>query len=179
MPSGSWWNSQKTARRTAETPKSSRFDCFSGVSAVLPAVFRLFTATCSASFSAVFRLFSMSGIWRLCRWPQRLQPESSSQKMCHPTKLHHLKELMPLDQFAAITFLPHFGEAKKIHCPIHKNCRPEIHYFGIILCNWCPIWAAETIILDKFNSGKCSLWSSLPTSSVSSGKNLPKIFSDN
>ena len=29
--------------------------------------------TYSAPFSAVFRLFSISGTWHLCRWPQRLQ----------------------------------------------------------------------------------------------------------
>ena len=33
--------------------------------------------THSAPLSAVFRLFSTSGIWHLCRWPQRLQPRES------------------------------------------------------------------------------------------------------
>ena len=62
-------NSRKNSRKTPEKqPKSSQNSCFSGVSAVFPAVFRLFTVTHSAPFSAVFRLFSMSGIWHLCRW---------------------------------------------------------------------------------------------------------------
>ena len=78
-------NSRKTAekgewvRQTAEKqpekqpkhPKNSCFDCFSGVSAVFPAVFRLLY--CGPTRNA-FRLFSMSGISHLCRWPRRLQP---------------------------------------------------------------------------------------------------------
>ena len=84
-------NSRKTAEKgagwvTVNQPKNSQekrpkhptkknqsgcffgwFDCF----------FRLFsscfTVTHPAPFSAVFWLFSMSGIWHLCRWPQRLQ----------------------------------------------------------------------------------------------------------
>ena len=61
-------NNRKTAGRTAE--KTVETAVFWGVSAVLPAGF---TVTHSAPFSALFRLFSMSGIWHLCRWPQRLQ----------------------------------------------------------------------------------------------------------
>ena len=84
-------NSRKTAEKGAERvtvkqPKNSRKNsrntrkncqngCFSGVSALF---FRLFfgclTVTRSAPFSAVFRLFPMSGIWHLCSWPQRSQP---------------------------------------------------------------------------------------------------------
>ena len=55
-------------------------------------VFRLFarlflgclTGTHSAPFSAVFQLFSMSGIWHLCRWPQRLQ-----ELFNHETKIRN------------------------------------------------------------------------------------------
>ena len=61
-------------------PKNSCFTCFCGVSAVLPNVFRLFTVTHSAPFSAVFRLFSMSGTWHLCGWPQRLQGKKELAK---------------------------------------------------------------------------------------------------
>ena len=50
-------------------------------------VFRLFcrlffgwlTLTHSAPLSAVFRLFSISGVWHLCRWLPRLQPENYFQ----------------------------------------------------------------------------------------------------
>ena len=45
MPCGSRWSSRKTAGKTAETPEKQLFwlvfGCFSGVSAVFPAVFRL------------------------------------------------------------------------------------------------------------------------------------------
>ena len=41
------------------------------------------------------------------------------------------------------------------------------------------MWASETIILGKFNLGKCSLWSSLSTSAVSSGKKITENISDN
>ena len=68
------------------------FGCFSAVGFRLffSAVFTDTSArTRSAPFSAVFQLFSMSGIWHLCRWPQRLQvwtngPESSSKVSPHP-----------------------------------------------------------------------------------------------
>ena len=85
-------NSRKTAEKGAEwvtvkppkkqpekqpkRPENSCFDCFSAVFRVFRLFFRLFfggfTVTHSAPFSAVFRLFSMSGIWHLCRWPRRL-----------------------------------------------------------------------------------------------------------
>ena len=64
--SGSRQNSRKTAGKTAETaekrPKNSQNSCFSGVSAVFPAVFGCFAATHSAPFWLFFRLFSMSGV---------------------------------------------------------------------------------------------------------------------
>ena len=65
--------------KTAEKqPKRVPSDCFLAVFQVFRLFFRLFigcfTVTHSALFSAVFRLFSMSGIWHLCRWPRRLQP---------------------------------------------------------------------------------------------------------
>ena len=71
----------KTAGKTAgkqpeKHPKNSQNNCFSGVSLF----FGCFTVTHSAPFSAVFRLFSMSGIWHLCSWPQRLQEK------CHKSK---------------------------------------------------------------------------------------------
>ena len=56
----------KNSRNTRKTVKTAVF--FSGVSAVLPAVFRLFYR--EPLGAAVFRLFSMPGIWHLCRWPQ-------------------------------------------------------------------------------------------------------------
>ena len=66
--------SRKNSRNTRKTPENSQNSCFSGASAVFPAVFRVFyrdpLGTLFGCFSAVFRL---SGIWHLCRWPQRLQ----------------------------------------------------------------------------------------------------------
>ena len=56
---------QEQPQEQPKHPKNSCFDCFSGVSAVLPAVFRLLAATRSAPFLAGFRLFSISGIWHL------------------------------------------------------------------------------------------------------------------
>ena len=63
-------NSRKNSRNTRKTIKTAVFRVFR-------LVFRLFfgclARTLSAPLSAVFRLFSMSGIWQLCRWPQRSQ----------------------------------------------------------------------------------------------------------
>ena len=59
-----------TAERQPENSRNSQNSCFSGVSAVLPAVFRLFARDPLGTF---FCLFSMLGIGHLCRWPQRLQ----------------------------------------------------------------------------------------------------------
>ena len=61
---------EKHPKNTRKQSKQLFFVCFG-------CFFRLFfgclTVTHSAPFSAVFRLFSMSGIWHLCRWPWRLQ----------------------------------------------------------------------------------------------------------
>ena len=83
-------NSRKTAEKGAEwvtvkQPKNSRNTRKTAVLTVFR-VFRLFfwlflgcfTVTHSAPFSAVFRLFSMLGIWHLCRWPQRAQCKKTS-----------------------------------------------------------------------------------------------------
>ena len=51
------------------------FGCFTGT---LP-------GTHSAPFSAVFRFFSMSGIWQLSSWPQRLQPKPGFMLCARPT----------------------------------------------------------------------------------------------
>ena len=56
---------QPKHRKTVKTLVFQLFRLFSGCLAA--------TVTHSAPFSAVLRLFSMSGIWHLCRWPQRLQ----------------------------------------------------------------------------------------------------------
>ena len=72
-------NSRKGCQQPEKHPKNSCFDCFSGVSGVFPAVFRLFYRDpLGTLFGCFFRLFSMSGIWHLCSWPQRLQPYQSS-----------------------------------------------------------------------------------------------------
>ena len=78
-------NSRKTAEKGAEwdtvkQPKNSRKNSRNTRKTVKIAVFRVFrlffrlffgcfTVFHSAPFSAVFRLFSMSGVWHLCRWP--------------------------------------------------------------------------------------------------------------
>ena len=54
---GAKWVTGKQPEEQPKHPKNSQNSCFSGVSAVLPAVFRLLTATHSAPFAAVFRLF--------------------------------------------------------------------------------------------------------------------------
>ena len=80
-------NSRKTAEKGAEwvtvkQPKNSRENSRNTRKTAVLTVFRVFrlfsrlffgcfTVTHSAPFSAVFRLFSMSGIWHLCSWPQR------------------------------------------------------------------------------------------------------------
>ena len=69
VPSGSLWNSQKTAGRTAETPEKRPkqlflgcFGCSSG----------RFSAVLQGPTRHPFRLFfRLSGIWHLCRWLQR------------------------------------------------------------------------------------------------------------
>ena len=72
-------NTRKTAVLTVFRVFRLFFQLFSGC----------FTMTHSAPFSAVFRLFSTSGIWHLCRWQQRLQhqgrigPSKPSQAVRH------------------------------------------------------------------------------------------------
>ena len=72
--------SRQTAGKTAETPEKhlkQLFLCFSRMFRLFfQRFFGLFDGTHSAPFSAVFRLFSVSGIWHLCRWRQRLQIKS-------------------------------------------------------------------------------------------------------
>ena len=69
----------KTAEKQPEKhPKHTKKTVKTAVFRVFRVFFRLFfgcfAVTHSAPFSAVFRLFSMSGIWHLYSWPQRLQP---------------------------------------------------------------------------------------------------------
>ena len=75
---------EKQPEKQPKHPKNSCFGCFSAVLRVFRLFFRLFfscfTVTHSAPFSAVFRLFSMLGIWHLCRWPRRLQSLSSKTR---------------------------------------------------------------------------------------------------
>ena len=61
------------ARPWKQPGNSRKGCCFSGVSAVLPAVFRLFYRDPLGTLFGCFSAVSMSGIWHLCRWPQRLQ----------------------------------------------------------------------------------------------------------
>ena len=99
-------NSRKTAERGAEwvtvkQPKNSRENSRNTRKKAVLTVFRVFrlfsrlffgcfTVTHSAPLSAVFRLFSMSGIWHLCSWPQRSQGESQK-----PHLKDHLSQLSP------------------------------------------------------------------------------------
>ena len=64
-------NSRKNTRNTRKTVKTAVFRVFR---VFFRLFFGCFTVTHTAPFSAVFRMLSMSGIWHLCRWPQRLQP---------------------------------------------------------------------------------------------------------
>ena len=58
VPSGSRYNSRKTAGKTPKHPKNSQNSCFSGVSAVFPAVFRLLSPWPTRHpFRLFFRLF--------------------------------------------------------------------------------------------------------------------------
>ena len=75
-------NSRKTAEKgcqvghgkTAEKqPENSRKTAVLTVFRVFRLSFRLFYCDPLGTLFGCFRLFSMSGIWRLCRWPQRLQ----------------------------------------------------------------------------------------------------------
>ena len=68
---------EKQPKKHPKHPKNTRKAIKTAVFRVFRLFFRLFlgcfTVSHSAPFSAVFRLFSMSGIWHLCRWPWRLQ----------------------------------------------------------------------------------------------------------
>ena len=93
-------NSRKTAEKGAEwvtvkQPKNSRKNTRNTRKTAVLTVFRVFrvffrlffgcfTVTHSAPFSAVFRLFSMSGIWHLCSWPQRFQPRKFPESFWDP-----------------------------------------------------------------------------------------------
>ena len=58
---------KKQPEKQPKHPKNSAFRLF------FQLFFGCFTVTHPAPFSAVFRRFSMSGIWHLCWWPRRLQ----------------------------------------------------------------------------------------------------------
>ena len=64
--------SPRNTQKTAE--KQSKQLVFQAVRLFFRLFCRCFPVTHPAPFSAVFRLFLMSGIWHFCRWPRRLQP---------------------------------------------------------------------------------------------------------
>ena len=66
-------NSRKNTRNTRKTVKTAVLTVLRVFRVFFRLFFGCFTVTHSAPVSAVFRLFSMSGIWHLCSWPQRLQ----------------------------------------------------------------------------------------------------------
>ena len=66
-------NSRKNSRNTRKTAEKQSKQLFFGCFGCFSGCFLPYRRTHSAPFSAVFRLFSMSGIWHLCRWPRRLQ----------------------------------------------------------------------------------------------------------
>ena len=74
---GDEWVTVKQPKNSRNTRKTAVLTAFRPFFRVFRLFFRLFfgcfTATHAAPFSAVFRLFSVSGIWHLCRWPRRLQ----------------------------------------------------------------------------------------------------------
>ena len=85
---------EKQPEKTPETPEKHPKTVKTAVFRVFRVFFRLFfgwlTVTHSAPFSAVLRLFSMSGIWHLCRWPRRLQHKRSCRKSCFLVSARHL-----------------------------------------------------------------------------------------
>ena len=98
-------NSRKTPEKGAEwvavehpknSQRSSRNTRKTALLTVFPAVFRLFfgcftgtlPGTHSAPFSAVFRLFSRSGVWTLCRSCRR--PPDYSSNLCPPKNMTYM-----------------------------------------------------------------------------------------
>ena len=61
---------KKQPEKLRNTQKTVKTAVFSGVFQVF---FRLFFGRLTGTPRDLLRLFSMSGIWHLCRWPQRLQ----------------------------------------------------------------------------------------------------------
>ena len=92
-------NSRKNSWNTRNSRKAVKTAVFS---AVFPAVFRLlYCDPLGTLFGHPFRLFSMSGIWHLCRWPRRLQA---------------------LAVFSMGVLLPHVGPAwTSQHSELHGN----------------------------------------------------------
>ena len=88
--------------------------------------FGCFTVTRSAPSSAVFRLFSMSGIWHLCRWPQRLQTWFGVHEKC-------FKECFSRSTHLIFSSLVLFGTCKKN--PPQKTTQrtpPYLKYYGMV-----------------------------------------------
>ena len=104
----------KTAEKQPKHLKNSRKAVKTAVFRVFQLFFQLFfgcfTVTHSAPFSAVFRLFSMSGIWHLCRWPRRLQ---------------FLPDLFSRRFREGISF-PNFVERSILNLPLSKLC--TVHF---------------------------------------------------
>ena len=87
---GAEWVTVKQPKNSRKNTRNTRKTAVLTVFRVFRVFFRLFfccfAVTHSAPFSAVFRLFSMSGIWHLCSWPQRLQIQSTGEKMAEKRK---------------------------------------------------------------------------------------------
>ena len=90
---------EKQPEKQPKQPKNSRKTVKTAVFRVFRLFFWLFfgcfTVTHSAPFSAVFRLFSMSGMWHLCRWPRRLQCDRNWETLQMKTfesagSIHHV-----------------------------------------------------------------------------------------
>ena len=79
---------EKQPGKQPKHPKNSQDSCFSGVSAVFPAVFRLFYRD---PLGTLFGCFSMSGIWHLCK----LAAEIAN----HDFEVSSLKFGVPRDAF--------------------------------------------------------------------------------
>ena len=75
VPNALHWKQPKNSRKGCRVGpgKTAEKQCFSGVSAVFKAVLQLFCRDPLGTLLGCFPLFSMSGIWHLCRWPEILQ----------------------------------------------------------------------------------------------------------
>ena len=148
VPSGHGETAEKQPEERPKHPKNSCFDCFGCLSGCFFSCFyRHLPVTHSAHFSAVL----MSGIWHLCRWPQRLQKNYWMQLFVYSWKLpachspRNFYKLIPLPVFLYFFFVIFTGMRCGVDIARKANKSGQIldKRWIIFFCNFYEICSSQ------------------------------------